>query len=327
MSYGRKGILRSLNPFLCGAMVLTMVYAGSAQDKVSISTIVRTYRDLRAFSVSDEIDAENHIIPPRIRRLQTRFKNQLRGLIVGILSRDMDSVSRPPLEIQVALRDRFEALRLITRSKEHLPFISFGHVLDVLVSRPAGHQDFLAVELVIDAGWDRDESLYILRNQNSGWVNVLAAEVNDYSQVWDAQSSRFNYAISPPAKDGSWFLVTSSVNPHMASAWQLVTYTVLAPSSDADHPHVLIRRTHSIYLDREDEGHACRISVAKSGFGISFIAGFRKDPPLPEWFSDEYRVSKHVATRVAVRCHTKDNRGRRIVCSTRDYLKEEQSAY
>ena len=297
-----------------GSVVLATNCAVFAQNQAAL-LVKSTYRELRAFEVLDEVNVEDHEIPARIRWLQTRFKHQVRALMADILNQDADSISRPPREIRLEIRNKLKRLGLITRPKKDLSFFSFGHVLNVSVSRPPEHPDFLAVGLVVDGGWDQDQSLYIFQNQSSSWVDLLAAEVNGYGQVWDAQSARFSYAVSPSTPDGSWFLVTSSVNPHMASAWQLVTYTALAPGPDADHPKVLVRRSHSIYLDNDDEGRSCRIRATASSFRVSFRVGVLSESLSDECYSDEYRVSNDVAKRIAVRCHTHNRFGQRIACA------------
>jgi len=303
-----------------GVCLLLGLSSPALAEKMDIQGIRRTYRELRAFQVPDDANVEDHEIPPRIRLLQTKFKHQARALIISILDHDMDSMSMPPSQISTAIRTRFKDLKLTTRSKEHLPFFSFGHVLHVCVSRPPEHPDFLAIALVIDGGWDEDQSLYILQHQSSGWVIVLAAEVNGYVQVWDAQSSRFNYAISPPAVDGSWFLVTSSVNPHMASAWQHVTYSALAPGPDTDHPKVLMRHTHVIYLaGSSDESHACHIKITGTSFRVSFSMGWEPGG-RDKRFIDEYRVVNGKARRTAARCVTRNIMGRSAPCDPEDTM-------
>src|SRR5215468_962399 len=316
MSHKSFGTIQPLIS-VCGVSVLLAVSCVALTQKNDVLLIQRTCRELRAYTLPDESTSEDREIPARMRLLQTRFKHQLRDLIVEELNEEAASISRPAPEMRSTIRQRLKALRLITRTKEHLPLFSFGHVLDVSVSRPPGHPDFLAVGLVIDASWDQDQSLYIFQHQSSGWVDVLAAEVNDYRQVYDAQSSRFNFALSPSSADGSWFLVTSSVVPHMASAWQIVTYTALAPGRDADHPKILVRRTHSIYLDREDEGQACRIRTTANGFRVSFRVGVSSESLSDERYSDEYMIANGAAKRIAVRCRTFDRSGKRVACDPR----------
>lgn len=293
----------------CGASVLLASSAVLALQN-DVPAVQRAYKELRRYTLPDDQTSETREIPLRMRLLQTRFKHHLREMIRGVLDRNADSITKPTGELRAMIRAEFKALGLGTRTKEHLPFFSFGHVLDVSVSRPRDHPDFLAVGMVIDASWTEDESLYIFQHQPNGWVNVLAAEVNDYRQAWQAQSSAFSYAISPTATDGSWFLVTATVNPHMASAWQHLTYTVLVPGRDADHPKILVRRRHDIYL--EDEPY-CHIKTTGTGFRIWFPVGFS---PAEERYTDEYKIAGGGAQRIAVRCRTQDEFGRGVACDT-----------
>lgn len=269
------------------------------------------------------------VIPVRVQLLQTEFKHRLRGFISNVLNESGMADGKPQWIRRVILHG-LESLKIFQGFKDYGPNYTYGHVLDVMVNRVPGHQDMLAVEVVIDANWDEDESLYIFQRRGIEWRNVLAAEVNGYSEVPDAQSSRFNYAVSPSAPDGSWFLVTSSVNPHKASAWQHVTYTALAPGPDADQPRILVRRTHSIYLGgSDDESHACKIKIAEKGFRVSLVLGFWNYSPAEERYTDEYSVTNGIASRVAVRCSTRNIIGRRVACSTydRNYLEDVEKTY
>jgi len=277
-----------------------------------------TCQELRRYRLPDDPSSETREIPARIRLLQRRFKHQLRDLIAELLNQDADSTSRRTAEIRTLICAKFKALGLTTRTKKNISLFNFGHVLDVSVSRSPAHPDFLAVGIVIDASWAEDESLYIFQRQSSGWVDVLAAEVNDYRYAWYAQSSAFNYAISPSAADGSWFLVTASVNPYGVSAWQHLTYTALFPGHDADHPKMLLRRTHDIYL--EDEPY-CHIKTTTDGFRIWFPVGFS---PAEERYTDQYRISDGVARRIVVRCRTQDEMGHRVPCDTGNHSYSER---
>jgi len=309
VNHRRFEIFQSLI-LLCGTGLLLAGNCEAFAERNDILAIQRTYRELRKYALPDDQTSETLEIPARMRVLQTRFKDQLRSLIAEVLDENVGSISKPADGIRPMIRAKFKALGIITRTKEHLPQFSFGHVLDVTVSRPPEHPDFLVVGLVIDASWDEDESLYVFQHQSKGWVDVLSAEVNDYHQVWLAQSSQFKYAVSPPAKDGSWFLVVASVNPHMASAWQHLTYTVLVPGRDPDHPKALVRHRHDIYL--EDEPY-CHIKTTEDGFRIWFPVGFS---PAEERYTDQYRISNGIARRINVRCRTRDDLGHLVACDT-----------
>jgi hypothetical protein len=185
---------------------------------------------------------------------------------------------------------------------EHGPNYTYGHVLDVIVKAVPQHTDLLAVGVIIDVYWDQDESLYIFQHGETGWTNILAAEVNDYSNIADAQSSRFNYVVSPPAADGSWFVVTSSVNPHKASAWQHVTYAALAPGPDAFHPRKLVRRTHALYVGGDDESHACTLTATAIGFHVRFIGDIVDS--AGQYYNYDYKVDRRTARLVRAKCVT-----------------------
>jgi hypothetical protein len=271
-------------------------------------------RELRAYRVpEDGVSAIDHDIPLRIRILQTRFKHALRGLVSDVLNEDPEIGFESPAKVRLNVLRKFRAMQLMRSAKDQeMVLCTYGHVFDVKVDAAPHHPDMLAIGVIIDVCWDEDESLYIFQSQNSRWVNLLAAEVNGNAQVWGAQSSRFNYAISPTGPDGSWFLVTSSVNPHLASAWQQVTYTALAPGPDAGHPKVLVQRTHLIYLiGSDDESHACWLKATATGFRASFTIDAS---PWAHRYIDEYRVAQGRAVRIRSGCRAASDRGKPTPC-------------
>lgn len=317
MNYKCFAVFRSLIS-LCAASMVLGTTCGAFPQKEEISSIQRTYHELRRYKLPDDPSSETLEIPGRIRLLQTRFKHQLRDLVAEALDQDAVSISRPPDEIRAMIRARFKVLGLITQTRQHLSLFNFGHVLDISVSRPPAHPDFLAVGLTIDASWAEDESLYIFQHQAGGWMDLLAAEVNDYRYAWYAQSSEFDYAVSPSAADRRWFLVTASVNPHWASAWQHLTYSVLVPGHDADHPKKLLGRRHDIYVT--DEPY-CHIKTTTEGFRIWFPVGFS---PAEERYTDEYGIGDGVARRISVRCRTRDDLGHVVTCDTSNHSYSER---
>jgi hypothetical protein len=268
------------------------------------SEVLGTVKELRAFrfSYQEGVLPEDHDdVPPRIRFLQKRFKHQLCDLITGILNMDRGSAS--PDEFRSAIHFQLMNLGILSPSgMEELPNYTYGHVLGVTVEAVPQQPKLLAVGVIIDAYWDRDESLYIFRRSSTEWTNTLAAEVNDYSTIIAAQSSRFNYVVSPPATDGSWFVVTSSVNPHKVSAWQHVTYTALAPGPDAYHPRMLVRRTHTLYVGGDDESRACMLNAKATGFRVSFVGDVMYS--AGQYYNYDYKVTGRTARLIRAECVT-----------------------
>ena len=267
--------------------------------------ILRTVKELRAFRFSYDgitLPEDHYDVPARVRLLQKRFKHQLCDVITGVLNRDRGPSSSPG-ELRSAIRSQLMLLGLLSQSGlGQPPDNTYGHVLDVTVEAVPKQPALLAVGVIIEVYWDEDESLYVFRRSRARWTNVLAAEVNDYSTIIDAQSSRFNYVVSPPAKDGSWFVVTSSVNPHKVSAWQHVTYTALAPGPNAYHPRMLVRRTHTLYVGGDDESHACMLHASATGFHVSFIGNVMYS--AGQYYNYDYKMTRHTARLIRAECVT-----------------------
>lgn len=294
--------------------MLPDIHSIAFAENQEIPAIERTYRELRAYHLPDDSSSEDIAFPLRIRVLQTRFKHQLRDLVSEVLNNeDSSSIGKSATEIRAAIRERFKATGLATRPNWRLSLFSFGHVVDIRVERPQNHPDLLAIGLITDASWAEEESLYIFSHQTGGWVNVFSAEVNDYLKAGEAQSSYFEYGISPSAPDGSWFVVTCSVNPAPMGSWRRITYSALAPAANPDHPRVLMRKKHSIFFD--DEFHICHIQTTVSGFRVRFLLAVLPDE---ERYTDEYHIIVGKAHRIAARCRTKDLVGRYHPCDTGD---------
>jgi hypothetical protein len=293
--------------------MLPGVHSMAFAENEEIPAIERTYRELRAYQLPDEQSSEDREFPQRIRLLQKRFKHQLHDLVADVLNQDADSIARPTADILTAIRARLKSVGLDKRPNPRLSLFSFGHVRDLKVQHPQDHPELLVVGLITDAGWAEEESLYIFQHQAAGWVHVLSAEVNGYSTAWGAQSSYFEYGISSSVPDGSWFVVTCSVNPAMLGPWRRITYSALAPSGNPDRPRILMRNSHSIYFD--DELHVCHIKTTVEGFRVRFPLAFS---PNEERYTDEYHIAAGTAHRIAERCRTKDLVGRYQPCDTGD---------
>jgi len=141
--------------------------------------------------------------------------------------------------------------------------------------------------LNIYIAWGDDSSLYIFRRQGAGWKIALVDEVNWYDSP-DESQSWFRYRISPRGRDGSWLVVTGSVNNHLVSAWQDVTYTAQAPSDDPLRPRLLVRNRQFAYVhNAEDHRFAYRFKVTAESFSVSFVHDIEYEAI---WARHGYRV-------------------------------------
>jgi HEAT repeat protein len=123
----------------------------------------------------------------------------------------------------------------------------FGAVEAVDFARPRGHADLMALKTTIGIPCGTDSSLYLFRREGGGWRLAFALESNDYAQVSGALGS-FDYAVSPPAGDGGFFIVTADVNPWCWSNWQSLRTHVFRPAGDPYTPTVLRSDSRTIFL-------------------------------------------------------------------------------
>lgn len=250
---------------------------------------------------------------PELQDLIFNVKHGMRNLIFAELRKDQPA-NESAAEIRRAILRRFRDAGLKKRKIRSEGYcLCFGHSFDVRVEvSPGGHSELLGVILDLDIAWGDESSLYIFQKQGKGWKIVLADEVNWYDNPEDSQSW-FRYQISPRSRDGFWYVVTGSVNNHMVSRWQDVTYTALAPGADPLRPRLLARRRESADVHSADDHlRAYRFKVTTESFTVSYVHDWDDFQAL--WVSHAYRIRQGRAYEEPAVCHFRRLNGKAIVC-------------
>jgi len=309
--------IRSLNlSVLCIFLILNLFVPLALADE-PVGSPASDLRRLQRFHAGRQVPGlgwyiNEDYVPKSVAALLTRVKHAMRDQIVEAMEHDVDAaVTAEAMQAAVARRFAQAGLK-IRRDDDGL---YFGRVFLTRSAEVSGHPYLRAVTLVIGIPTGDDTSLYLFSRGPSGWKLVLSSEFNGYRRVDRAQSG-LRYAVSPPAADGSWFVVTSSINNHVASSWQQVTYAALSPGDDPEHPRTLAWGHHGIFLaGYEDEQKAYQLGVEAEGFSISLPFDFAADRPGAMWATVGYGITSGVAQRRTRVCRLKGPRGRVIPCS------------
>src|SRR5262249_7368468 len=143
----------------------------------------------------------------------------------------------------------------------------YGDVYDIRIQQPEAHPDLLAVTTTIGVCCGDDTSFYLFKRENAEWRLVLAQEANDYDEI-DGAQGRFTLAISPPDKQGKFFVVTANVNPWCTSNWQSLRYQVLRIGQSAYEPQILLSEKGTIYLAVDNPVY--ELKVQRNRFFLKF---------------------------------------------------------
>ncbi len=309
VSAGRVLFLQILFLFLCVATPRAL--AGDAAR--SPAENLRQLQALRAGYLYEELNwtVNAEFVPKPVRAKLTRLKHDLRDRIVAAMEQDADAEARPDA-IKEAITLRFKKDGLTEHGRED--YLRYARRFRVHAAEPPGHPELRTVILEIGIPVGYDSSLYIFSRRASGWGLVLSSEVNGYASVQEAQAF-FGYKVSPSAADGSWFVVTGSVNNYAVSAWQGLTYTAQVPSDDPERPRVMVREHHKIclfdFLGHEDKAFELAPSVGE--FRVSFPHEFAHEHGIA-WVVDRFRIEDGRARKISRECHFNRARGRRIRC-------------
>lgn len=310
-----KNLLRSIFFILVICVLAGAAYAVSPKGRAQAPAKPRGKSGLAAKLA--ELQAKPYFteefFEPELQDLIFNVKHGMRDLIFAELRKDQPA-NQSAAEIRRAILRRFRdaGLKKWKISPEVL-CLCFGHSFDVRVEvSPGGHSELLGVILDLDIAWGDESSLYIFQKQGKGWKIVLADEVNWYDNPEDSQSW-FRYQISPRSRDGFWFVVTGSVNNHMVSRWQYVTYTALAPGADPLRPRLLARKTEFADVHVVDDHlRAYRFKVTAESFKVSYVHDWKDFQEL--WVSHAYRIRQGRAYEEPAVCHFRRLNGKVIVC-------------
>lgn len=151
-----------------------------------------------------------------------------------------------------ALGDSFEGRTLHTADNPGRDM--HGDGLAYAVARPPGHPDLLAIVASVSIECGDDSVLILFERSGGGWRPLMIRRSAPYREISGAFGS-FAYALSPPDRDGAWYLATTRITPWCTSMWQAMDYDLSRPGADPAQPRIFFSRRVGTYLgnDRPDD--------------------------------------------------------------------------
>lgn len=242
-------------------------------------------------------------ISPEARASIVAVKHMLRDAVLDAVTAVEPGHEAPPaLTARVVDALAVQGIRVGSDTPQTVPSGSSPsenpvRISGVEIKAPTGYDDLLAVTTTLSLPCADDTSLYILARRNNAWRLVLVLESNEYSDIGKAACT-FEYAVSPPSPDGSWFVATAELHCWCTSNWQEIRYTVLRPNQTTTQPDVLLQGRQGIYLGAGEPPFS--LAVDRDAFELRFQAAQSLDPAiLTRDHVVRYAVGAHDAQRVA----------------------------
>lgn len=304
------------------ALVLVLLTAATAArsrdcDDARLARRASDIAILRHDLAAQPID-DPTVVTPAIGRDLEALKDQLQALVAERLAcaPTDPAAAKPSLQAQLqalvpdrpdppATPDRDPALDADPVSS------TYAHLVEFHVDVEVGEHPRIVVitDLLIQCG--RDALLAVFEPGGEGWRERLRWRAPPYASIAAAHGD-LRVALSPVAADGRWHAVAAVVAPWCSSAWSTLHYVVLRPGPTPDAPAVLLDRSHSIWLDPDDDvpvasadGVELRFRAASIDLGVHnrvFVHRYRFEgerlarvPPVAESerdFVDEWIVAE-----------------------------------
>jgi hypothetical protein len=230
-------------------------------------------------------------VPPAIRPLLTTLKSQIRDF----LARELRTAPGNSAE-----RVQGDLVRAFAREGVTVGGVDetagpYGSVDEVEVSKPAGHDDLLAVRVSLGIACGSDNALYLFQRRNGDWRPIFSVESDIQDSISDAMGM-FDFGVSPADPSGSFFVVAMDVNAACWSNWQAIRWRAWRLGGEAPPSKPFFEGWDSLYLGDDD---SFALTVTGDVFRVSF-RGYQNldDGVLVRDHVRAYRVSGTKVERV-----------------------------
>lgn len=253
--------------FLLGVRVALSATLPCSQVAVTASAgqVDAARKALLALPIGDGLqtnvstDAQNAI---------AKMKSRLNDLFIAYMACASPEIE--PDQVERGLSSIAHAFTLESRSygANELPkeANNYGFQLDFDAKRPSANPEIIGISasFQIECGWDSMLDVFV--RDGISWKQVIQWTSKPYKTVAGAFWS-FDYVISPPDRNGRWFVVAKSVDPWCSSTWSDIQYSVLRPSPGSLKPKVLLSRSEFMWWGNDDYGS---LSAQADKFDLRF---------------------------------------------------------
>ncbi len=158
------------------------------------------------------------------------------------------ALSASDADLTVTLQGSFAAAGIAVDLEQRT-----GGLVALRASHPAAHPQLLAVDFSVEFGHGGDDVLCIFERTGDEFMPVLVRRFDGYESIGEARWLS-TWAISPPAPDGSWFVIEARSHAWISSLWRGIRYAILEPGPRADQPKLLLQGHDSAYIGGEEAG-------------------------------------------------------------------------
>lgn len=233
----------------------TAAHAACSDDEVAdAAAAVKTARQA-LFALPSGGDLDGRVSPAGSRAIET-FKDRIEAFAQTAMRCQPDEPTAQ--SVSTALN------KFPDEAGDH----AYGGGLAFEVRVPKSPSALVAVTARFGIKCGADAMLMIFERRGETWPQTLAARAKPYKTV-DGGWWVFDYAISPPDRDGHWFVAVKHVAPWCSSTWSDIGYRLLRPSQDSARPAVLLNSHHFMWWGDDDYG---RIKVARGAFEMRFTS-------------------------------------------------------
>jgi hypothetical protein len=143
---------------------------------------------------------------------------------------------------------------------------TYGAELTFAVQSPPDRRRLIAITATFDMPCADDTMLMIFAPLRDSWQEVIRRQSTLHKDIGGAFAG-FQYGISPAKESGSWFVVTTHIEPWCTSNWTEIDYTVLRPADRELPARTLLSQRSDIFKGDEDFG---KLTVGQNDFVLTF---------------------------------------------------------
>jgi hypothetical protein len=299
---GSQHITHSGALFLVATLLVFSLSAspasGAQSPSARASEIAKIVNSLREVIV----EAHYQKLPAAATPGLFQLKDRLRDLVEAVISTSPERASGDEIKgaviaalndagVQLGPEDEESIRRTINAAVERGDWtgengpgtVPYGAINEIVILRPEEHPDLIVAKITVAVECGEDTSFYIWRISPQGLAQILSSNAKEYDAINGAQWE-FEYKISGNRPDGSFLVVTASVNVWCSSSWQTLTYAAYLISQNGSARQVLLEK-RLIFV-----GENYISEVTPEGFSISFISDDKDNPGIDREFHFQYLI-------------------------------------
>lgn len=239
---------------LTGVLFLLLAWFGGADPPAPRPCSDRAVRE----SGAAVAEARSRLSSLPVGEMETRLSPAAQAAIETLKDRlvafvELSVACSRPAEAAESLEERLAALsdaappRVMVTEEEVRDM--HGAWLTYEAAVPSAQPGLLAVvvRFGIECG---EDALLLLFDRRAGMRPLMVRRSPPYDEVSGGYLG-LTYAVSPPDRNGRWYVATASARPWCSSAWRGIVYDLSRPGPSPERPRMFYERTVSGYIGND----------------------------------------------------------------------------